>query len=195
MSKPFYSLLFAAITCLILNACSSKIDSVKEAKLLSDQKTPVDSEMSHFLIDAVNDRRMEYNEGMLATERGTTSAIRHYGELIVRDQAYLLGELKIIAACRKVQLPESLSNKKSKLLTELREKQGEEFDKKFIKMITKDHERALRQFEKAGVMKDRYIRIFAKRYAYMIQSHLDQLEKLKAQSDQNSGKLTSVVSN
>ncbi len=62
------------------------------------------------------------------------------------------------------------------------EKNGEDFDKKFIKMMIIDHERDIKLFKKALDYKDAEVSAFAKKYLPMIQGHLDKIEVIKAVS-------------
>ncbi len=167
------------IVLLALASCkSTEKDSVKTAKELNDITTLIDSDVSSFLIETIDVLKANLEQGHLATERGSTNEIRNYGQLIVRDQESLINELYVIAKCRKIKLPNTLSHECLKILQRLEKKRGQDFDKKFIKLMTSNHRRDLESFEEASESKDRYIRIFARHYIVMIQEHLHNIQTL-----------------
>jgi putative membrane protein len=172
------SMIILGIIILMASACSSDKDSVKQAKE-QNQNSAIDEDISAFLTEAADARLMDIEEGKLAKARGTTSEIRQYGERMITDQTKLLHEIRILAASKNIVLPNVLSNEKEDDLKDLREKQGEAFDKAFIRMITTDHKRDVREFEKATDFKDRDIQKFASSYLPLIESHLDEIKKVR----------------
>jgi len=132
-----------------------------------------------FLMDAVDARLMDTEEGKLARERGTTEEIRSYGRWMMRDQSKLLEELRKLAAKKNVSLPKTISIKKSEGLEELKKYKGKEFDEKFTKMICIDHKRDVREFKKAARSKDEEIRAFASQYLPTIEAHLDRIREIE----------------
>jgi putative membrane protein len=184
------------LLCFLCFSCAiNRNDSVRAAKDINERTTLINREISYFLIEAIDTRRFLLEAGMLATKQGTTSDIQQYGELMVNDQSIMIKEISAIAASRRIVLPETLSKEKFKKLEILKEKQGIEFDKRFIKRFATNHKYDLREFEKATVSKDRYVRIFARRYLPVVQLHLGEILRIKDQTpDVNSNVLT-VVSN
>lgn len=159
-----------------------RTDPVKEANSANEKKSDqklVNEDDAQFLVKSADARMMDSREGKLALERGTTAAIRNYGSLMVKDQAMLLGKIKQLATNRKISLPADIGNDKKEGHDELREKTGEDFDKKFIKMMIIDHERDVKLFKKAVESDDKDISNFAKKYQPMIQSHLDKINAIK----------------
>ena len=132
-----------------------------------------------FLREMADARMMDAAEGKLAAERGTTKEIRDYGNLMVKDQAMLLAEIKKVAAAKSVKLPASISEEKSKALKNLAEKQGKDFDRKFLNMIKIDHKRDVKEFKEAIDSDNARVVIFAKKFLPTIQSHLEGVEKIK----------------
>ncbi len=168
-------------TCLIclflLNSCgSSKKDSINQAQE-QNNNAAIDEKTSKFLTEAMDARMMDLEEGKLAKERGSEE-VRKYGELMIVDQTKLIHEIKVLAATKNITLPGSLSNDKEEGLEDLKEEQGKDFDKKFIKMMTIDHKRDVDAFEDATDLKDKDVNKFAAQYLPVIQSHLDKIKEL-----------------
>lgn len=102
---------------------------------------------------------------------------------MVIDQQKLLTELKKLADRKDIRLPDQISRKKEYFRKKLSERSGTEFDKKFIRMITIDHKRDIRMFKRAVKSEDTDISAFAKQYLPLIQSHLDQIDRISGKSD------------
>jgi putative membrane protein len=187
--------LLSLICILLTNCATNHSDSVRAAKEVNERTTLINREMSYFLIEAIDTRRFLLEAGMLATEQGTTDEIKHYGELMVNDQSIMIKEISAIAASRRIVLPEELSKEKLKKLVVLKEKRGIEFDKKFIKQFTTHHKYDLKEFEKATVSKDRYVRIFARRNLPVVQLHLAEIERIKDATPDTNANVLTVVSN
>lgn len=165
----------------LLFACQSiqKNDSVKKAKELSMNNTLVDSEISHFLINSADAHRLSLEEGLLAIERGSTQEVREHGNMVMQDQVLFLKEIYTIAKCRKVALPEQLSNKRARSLQTLIEKTGADFDKTFMKFMEKEYDLYLQEFERAAVLKDRYVRVYGRHYLPLVEMHLYSIQNFQ----------------
>ncbi len=154
-------------------------DSVTRAKEVNEARpAPVKEKVAEFLVEAVDARRMDYAEGKLAAERGTTQAIRAYGLLMVRDQNELLDELNALAAKREIAVPETIGAEKLDHLRELRELNGRKFDKAFISSMTIDHRRDVREFERASQFEQRAVSDYAARRLPLIRAHLEKIEAI-----------------
>src|SRR5688572_33066010 len=70
---------------MICSCSSSETDSVKQAQK-QNQNSAIDEDISEFLTEAADARMMDLEQGKLAKERGTTAAIRQYGEWMITDQ-------------------------------------------------------------------------------------------------------------
>jgi putative membrane protein len=177
--------LFFIAAAFILTSCGgSNQDSVKQAHE-QNLNSAIDEEISEFMTEAADARMMNIEQGKLAKEKGSTAAVRQYGEWMISDQTRLLKELRILAAEKNIMLPSTLSNKKAKALEDLREKEGEKFDKEFIQMMTIDHRRDVRGFDDATDFKDKDIQKFATTNLPMIQSHLDKIRQIEDAGAQN----------
>lgn len=160
-------------------------DAVKEAHKFNEAKSNqglVNEDVAEFLVMSADARMMDSQEGKLATQKGTTSAIRKYGKWMMKDQAILLKDIKKLAAARRIALPISISNKKENGREDLAAKNGEDFDEKFIKMMIIDHERDIRLFEKATEFDDIEVNAFAKKYLPTLQAHLVKIKNIRAET-------------
>ena len=146
--------------------------------LAEEDPTGLSSEDKEFLLEAADTRMMDWAQGNLATEKGTTPRHRQYGKRLMRDQSKLMTEINALAASKNVVLAEKISEEKSEELTKLKACSGESFDRRFRRMIIKDHKRDIEEFKRASQSTDPEIREFAKRYIPMLEDHLQAAREL-----------------
>lgn len=168
---------------IVISCKTSKVnDSVKIAdssNVIKSGKGLFNQAEADFLVKIADARMMDAKEGALAVKRGTSSKIKDYGRLMVKEQALLLEEIKKIAASMSISLPANISADKKDGYKDLAAKDGNDFDNKFLKMMRIDHERDIRDFTKATAFADGKVKDFAIAKLPVIQSHLDKLNVLK----------------
>ena len=99
----------------------------------------------------------------------TTFLVKMYDARMIEELAHKRG----------VSLPSGLSAKKAKGLEDLKKEEGQKFDKKFIKMIKKDHQQDIRKSKKAVDIKDKQVSTFARQNLPLIEDHLRKLNEIK----------------
>jgi putative membrane protein len=170
--------LMLIIYCLPLVAQDPVRNAYKKNEEKADKEL-IDEDAAEFLVKATEGRMMNINEGKLAVLKGTTSEVRNYGQLMVKDQTMMLDEIKKIAGERNITLPDGVSDKKREGQMDLSEEGGRDFDEKFVKMMHSGLEDDIKLFEKAIDINDPGISSFAKKYLLLIQSHLEKLDGVK----------------
>ncbi len=165
-----------------VTANAQKDAAVKKANTSNDEKAEagvLNEKVAEFLVKSADARFMDAQEGKLAVEKATLPALKKYGRWMMKDQAILLKEIKTLAAKRNITLPVAISNKKEKGREDLAEKDGSDFEKKFIKMMIIDHERDIKMFEDAIDFDDKEVSAFAKKYLPTIKAHLSKIEGIE----------------
>jgi putative membrane protein len=175
---------YAAIMVMVFHSVAVDAQSFDPANAIAvnenrSDATLVDEDVADFLIKSADARMLDAQVGLLAFEKSTNSAIRDFGEQIMKDHSVLLEKIKTLAVQRNISLPNQISNRKVDDHRNLSKEDGQEFDRTFIKMIIVDHERDLKLFKKAVESNDPEVRAFAKRYLPLIQSDLDKIKKIK----------------
>jgi putative membrane protein len=163
-------------------SCSPEKDTVKNTNQINDQRAQdklTSREVATFLVKSADARMMDAQEGALAIEKGGSTAVKSYGKLMIKDQEKILAEIKNLAAKKNVTLPPAISNKKERGRNNLADESGADFDKRFIKMMTNDHERDIKLFRKALDSKDADVRAFAQKYLPMIEGHLQKIQSIQ----------------
>lgn len=143
------------------------------------QTTPsTDKQVNRFLDKAAVYRMMVLEQGKLAVTKGSTDEVRNYGDLMVRDQALLLGELEKLALLENVNLPKNISTAKGKTLRRLGRATGTDFDKKFLQMMKASHKHDIMEFKSALESQDTKLAAFAEKFLPLIEEHLARVKKI-----------------
>lgn len=160
------------------SACNSEKDSVKQAQE-QNQNSAIDKDISEFMTEAADARMMDIEMGKLAMEKGTTAAIKQYGQLMITEQTKMLQDLRVLAASKNIILPNKLSDKSAGTLEDLKEKSGVEFDDEFMERMKKDHKDDVDEFDDATDFADRDVKKFAETYVPVVESHLDKIREIE----------------
>jgi putative membrane protein len=108
-------------------------------------ETKVDDK--RFVRDAVFGGLIEVELGKLATDKGSTDAVRQFGQHVVEVQTKTNEQLKDVAAKAGYSVPESLDTKHHGRVDKLAKLSGPEFDKAYIKDQVKENESNVRAFQ------------------------------------------------
>jgi len=126
-----------------------------------------------FIMEAAMGGMMEVELGRVAVQRGTSEAVKQFGQRMVDDHSKANQELMSLASSKGMTLPTALDDKHQKDVTKLSAMSGAEFDRAYAKMMLKDHEKDVKEFErqstKAG---DPELRAFVTKTLPTLQEHL-----------------------
>ena len=115
----------------------------------------------------------EVELGKLASEKGTTDAVKNFGKRMVDDHSKANEELKTLATSKKVTLPADLSPEDKALRDRLTKLSGTSFDQAYIKAMVADHVKdvnAFRTESKSG--KDADVKAWAAKTLPTLEDHL-----------------------
>lgn len=172
----------------IIVCCFILLSNISKAAVIQLNENPgrlhrprsiLSTQEATFLINAADAMMMNIKEGKEARLKGKTVSVRNYGELMVKQNMLLLSRIQKLAQEKRFRLSSSISKQKQEGLKELISKNGEEFDKKFLKMIKTDHKRDIREFKKAVRYNDKQISTFASEQLPMLKSQRDKLRSIK----------------
>ena len=136
---------------------------------------------AQFAMKAAQGGVAEVQFGQLAESKGTSDAVKEFGKRMVNDHSKAGEQLKQVAQQENLNLPMEMS-KMDKASYELLSKlSGAEFDREYAKMLVKDHEKDVAEFQKESQDgKDEAIKNFAAQTFPTLQEHLQlakQMEK------------------
>jgi putative membrane protein len=145
-----------------------------------------------FLADAYGSASSEVAIGKLASERGSTDAVKSLGKKIADDNSRQLDELKKLVQKDNMEAPKSATifQGEVKRLSKL---SGPEFDKAFL-AHERGHEKAmLGEFQRqAKAGKNADLQKFASTQITVLRSHIDQAHNLGVTNVQPSGKTPKI---
>jgi putative membrane protein len=186
--KTLIHFYISALT-IFLFGCNNSADPVKEAKKENEEKidsqvttqSRIDSiamvlskEDADFMVNAASGGMFEVQLGQLAQTHSRNQRVKNFGAMMIKDQGEAGEKLKALAASKNITLPDSISNRQQKQKERLQKKSGAAFDETYINMMTNDHRKDFRDFEKQatnGTNPD--IKAFASDNLKMLQTHLD----------------------
>jgi putative membrane protein len=127
-------LVFAAIGCSALFAFAEQTVSS------GDQK---------FFMEAASGGMLEVELGQLALQKAQAVSVKDFGTRMVNDHGKGNEELKAYAQKKNLQMPAQMEHKHRSMVEKLAKLSGPDFDKKYMKMMVKDHEKDVKEFQKA----------------------------------------------
>jgi putative membrane protein len=131
-----------------------------------------------FLLEAADNRMTDWAEGQLAADKGSNALYQQYGKRVMHDQDKMMKALHTLASEKKVELPEKLSAEREEDLSYLNATRGEWFDRRFRRLIIRNHKRDIDAFKDAAKSKDPEVRAFAQHYLPMFEKHLQMARDL-----------------
>lgn len=89
----------------------------------------------------------EVELGKLAAQKGSTDAVKQFGQKLVDDHTKANDELKSVASAQSINIPDALDSKHQAHINKLSKLSGPAFDRAFAKDQVKDHEQDIRDFQ------------------------------------------------
>lgn len=153
------------------------------------------SNRDSFMEDAARMGMAEVMLGNLALQKSQNEQVRTFAQQMVTDHTAANEELKTLAASEGVTLPTDVEAKHRAAIDKLNGMSGMDFDKAFMKQMVKDHEAAVKLFQKQSDKgDDAETKAFAAKNLPTLQNHLqmarsmyDSMKNMKSdKSDGNS---------
>lgn len=140
----------------------------------------VDKDTKNFAEDAAKGGLMEVQLGNVAENNASAQAVKDFGRMMVDDHSRINNQLKDLASKKNVTLPTAVSNDQQKDIDKLSKETGTNFDKDYVAMMIKDHEKDIADFKKAGEkIKDPDFKDFIIKTLPTLQKHLDAVKAIK----------------
>ena len=150
--------------------------------------TAVKADDRKFVRDAAIGGMTEVEIGKLAAQKGSSEAVKQFGQRMVDEHGKANEQLREVAVSRSMSVPDSLDSKHKSRVDKLSKLSGAEFDKAFIKDQLKDHQQDVRNFQnEAQNGTDPAVKNFASKTLPTLQSHLDAIKGIdKGEKGNNS---------
>ncbi|HEX5481814.1 MAG TPA: DUF4142 domain-containing protein [Terriglobia bacterium] len=115
----------------------------------------------------------EVKLGQLAQEKGTSQAVKDFGQRMVADHNKANDQLKAVASQTNITLPDEPSAKEQKTYDRLKNLSGKAFDQAYARAMVRDHEHDVRAFRReAKHGQNSAIKSFASETLPTLEQHL-----------------------
>ncbi|MBC7893163.1 MAG: DUF4142 domain-containing protein [Sphingobacteriaceae bacterium] len=182
-AKKYPLLLMMALAALMFQSCggSDKKEDSTEVAEEANEKTGNAADDDHeFIVQAASGGMLEVELGKMAQEKGQNQRVKDFGAMLVKDHSAANDELKALAGAKGVVLPATLGDDHQKLVDELGQLSGAEFDKRFAEIMEKDHDKDLKEFKEiADDGKDADLKAFAAKTLPTLQQHHDEVKAIR----------------
>ena len=141
-----------------------------------------------FMTEAAQGGLAEVQLGQLASQRGTSDAVKQYGQHMIDDHTPVNNQLKQLATQKGVTLPTTIGRKNQQAKQRLSKLSGTTFDRQYLNQMLQDHVKDVAAFKtEAQKGQDPDVKAFAAQALPTLQEHLQQVRSLA-----NSGTSTST---
>jgi putative membrane protein len=184
MRRIFYSILLAGALFISFTACESKKenDSQEVAEEQNEENLEGDAEDAAEVVTEIADGGMyEVQLATMALTKATSARVKEFAQMMVDDHTKANNELKAMASRKNIILPDVMSEKTQKKYYDLEQKEkGNEFDKKFIDQMVKDHKEDIDSFEDlAEETKDSELQTWASGKLPALKHHLEEAQRIQ----------------
>ena len=129
---------------------------------------------SKFMMMAATSDMNEIGLSNQALSKSANEEVKKLAQMMIDDHTKSSEELKPIAASKGVMMPTEMDSKHKSAMEKMSSMSGMEFDMAYVKMMVKDHEKAVALFQKeADAGKDAEAKAFAAKTLPVVQMHLD----------------------
>ena len=154
------------------SAAESRAGSADKKIAGADQK---------FMMKAASGGKAEVELGRLASERGSSDAVKQFGQRMVTDHGKANKELAQLAQQKGVTLPTGMDANHKKTVDRLSRLSGAEFDRAYSREMQKDHDTDVKEFtNQAKNGKDPDLKSWAAQTLPVLQEHQQQARQLNA---------------
>ena len=140
--------------------------------------TPSDEK---FVTEAAEGGQMEVALGELAAQKATNDDVRQFARRVADDHAKAGRELADLASAKQVQLTGKPSSKTQREKDRLSKVSGAAFDREYVKMMVRDHEKDVAAFKRESQQaKDPDLKAWAGHTLPTLEDHLQMVRQLQA---------------
>jgi putative membrane protein len=160
------------------NAQAPKTETPKAG---ADKAEKISSADRNFIMKAASGGKAEVELGRLAGEKGSSEAVKKFGQRMVTDHGKAGEELAQLAQQKGIALPADMDAKHKKLVEKMSKLSGAEFDRTYIQEMKKDHDEDVKDFERqARNAKDADVKAWAAKTLPTLQEHQREINQMAA---------------
>ncbi len=165
----YFGVILALTMCVSNGFAQGTMNS--DSKMQTSGKKNSDSK---FMMMAAMSDMNEIGLSNTALSKSSNEDVKKLAQMMVDDHTKASEELKPIAMSKNVMLPTEMDSKHKAAMEKMSAMSGSGFDREYVKMMVKDHEKAVAMFQKeANNGKDAEAKAFAAKTLPTLQGHLD----------------------
>ncbi len=127
-----------------------------------------------FVMNAAKGGVAEVDFGKLAAERSSDQRVKDFGNRMVKDHSQANEELGKVASSKGFTVPTAMAANDKRMYDRLSHLSGATFDRDYMQMMVRDHEKDVKDFEKESRDgKDADVRSFASKTLPTLKEHLE----------------------
>ena len=135
-----------------------------------------------FVMEVAEGGQMEVELGELAQQKAQNDAVKQFGRRMAEDHAKAGRELADLASSKGVQLSDKPSSKAQREKDRLSKLSGAAFDREYVKMMVRDHEKDVAAFKRESQQaKDQDLKAWAGKTLPTLEDHLQMIKQVRAQ--------------
>lgn len=183
MHRPILRTLTAAIALAFGSGWVAAQTTAPSSTAQNTSKASASQKLSHadkeFIEDAAKGGMFEVQSGKLAQQKASDTAVKEFANRLVQDHTKANDELKQIADAKGVTMPDKEKWGERREMSKLDKLSGAAFDREFAQRSVKDHEKDIKDFEKAASkVKDPDLKAWAEKQLPVLREHLAMAQKL-----------------
>lgn len=142
------------------------------AAAADEQHGQLDKKDYKFLEEVSKANANEIALGQLAAEKSTLPAVKDYADKMVKAHTMSNEEVTKLISQKGATLPTEATAADTREMDHMKNLSGVDFDKAYVKHMSKDHKETVKEFEKAAKdAKDPDVKAFASKTLPMLQEH------------------------
>ena len=157
--------------------------------------TGQDYAASSFVSKAMEGNMAEVQLGQLAEQRSQSNDVKQFAQKMVSDHGQMNDKwFKPVAQQMGISEPKEPSKKDKKEMEKLQSLSGQDFDREYISMMVKDHEKDLKEFkDEAQAAQNPNVKQIADKGSQVIEQHLQLIQQIaKAHNVDVGGEMSST---
>ena len=139
-----------------------------------------------FIEEAAKGGMFEVQSGQMAAQKASDAGVKEFANKLVQDHGKANDELKQIAEAKGVKMPDKEKMGDRHEMDKLKKLNGAAFDREFAQHSVKDHQKDIKEFEKATQkVKDPDVKAWAEKQLPVLKEHLAMAQKLAGNNASN----------
>jgi putative membrane protein len=132
-----------------------------------------------FMLEAAMGGMMEVELGKVAVQKGSSEAIKKFGQRMIDDHSKANSELTALATSKGLTVPTELDAKHKTDVDKLSKLSGDAFDRAYAKEMLKDHTKDVSEFERQSTRAaDADLKAFVSKTLPTLKEHLELAKSL-----------------